>query len=175
MIITGEREIRLVTWNEAHFHQLYPLANNPKIAMNLKDSYPQPYTIHDARYWIEHNQKFNPPQNFAIEYEGKLAGSIGSERGRDELRTNMELGFWIGEPFWGKGIATEAVKLYTKYIFEKFDIERIFAQVYDFNGQSMNVLEKAGYFPEAILKKAFIKNSTVGDIFQYVNIRGEQS
>ncbi len=174
MIITGERGINLVSWNEAHFHQLYPLANNPKIAMNLRDSYPQPYTIHDARHWIEHNQKFNPPQNFAIEFEGKLAGSIGSERGKDDLRTNMELGFWIGEPFWGKGIATEAVKIYTDFIFQKFDIQRIFAQVYDFNAVSMSVLEKAGYVPEAILKKAFIKNGNIGDIFQYVKIRGEK-
>jgi RimJ/RimL family protein N-acetyltransferase len=86
----------------------------------------------------------------------------------------MELGFWVGEPFWGKGIATEAVKLYTDYIFDKFDIQRIFAQVYDFNGESMNVLEKAGYIPEAILKKAFIKRGIVGDIFQYVRVRGEE-
>ena len=69
MLIEGEREIHLVTWNESHFHQLYPIANNPKIAMNLRDSYPHPYTIHDARHWIEHNQKFNPAQNFAIEYD----------------------------------------------------------------------------------------------------------
>jgi ribosomal-protein-alanine N-acetyltransferase len=174
MIIAGEREINLVTWSEYHFHPLYPLANNPKIAMNLKDSYPQPYTIHDARHWIEFNQKFNPPQNFAIEFEGRLAGSIGCDRGKDELRTNMELGFWIGEPFWGKGIATEAVKLYTNYIFEKFDIQRIFAQVYDFNGESMNVLEKASFIPEAILKKAYIKRGQIGDIFQYVRIRDEE-
>ncbi len=174
MIINGEREINLVSWNEAHFHNLYPLANNPKIAMNLRDSYPQPYTIHDARHWIEHNQKFNPPQNFAIEFDGKLAGSIGSERGKDELRTNMEMTFWIGEQFWGKGIATEAVKLYSDYIFQKFDIQRLYAQVYDFNGQSMSVLEKAGFIPEAILKKGFIKTGVVGDIFQYVMIRGEK-
>lgn len=174
MILAGEREISLVSWHEGHFHQLYPLANNPKIAMNLRDSFPQPYTIHDARHWIEHNQKFNPAQNFAIEFDGKLAGTIGSERGKDELRTNMELGFWVAESFWGRGIATEAVKIYTKYIFEKFDIHRIFAQVYDYNGQSMNVLEKAGYIPEAILKKAYIKQDTVGDIFQYVIIRDEK-
>lgn len=174
MIITGEREINLVSWSEAHFHQLYPLANNPKIAMNLRDSYPQPYTIHDARHWIEHNQKFNPPQNFAIEIGGKLAGSIGAERGKDELRTNMEMSFWVGEPFWGKGIASEAVKLYCDFIFQKFDVQRLFSQVYDFNGESMNVLEKAGFIPEAILKKAFIKNGVVGDIFQYVMIRGEK-
>jgi RimJ/RimL family protein N-acetyltransferase len=149
MLIEGEREIQLVTWNESHFHQLYPIANNPKIAMNLRDSYPHPYTIHDARHWIEHNQKFNPAQNFAIEFEGRLAGAIGAERGKDELRTNMEL-------------------------FDKFDIQRIFAQVYDFNGESMNVLEKAGYIPEAILKKGFIKRGTVGDIFQYVRVRGEE-
>jgi RimJ/RimL family protein N-acetyltransferase len=74
----------------------------------------------------------------------------------------------------GKGIATEAVKLYTDYIFDKFDIQRIFAQVYDFNGESMNVLEKAGYIPEAILKRGFIKRGTVGDIFQYVRVRGEE-
>ncbi|SHO61960.1 GNAT family N-acetyltransferase [Algoriphagus zhangzhouensis] len=173
MIISGERDINLVTWNEAHFHQLYPLANNPKIAMNLRDSFPQPYTIHDARHWIEHNQKFNPPHNFAIEFEGKLAGSIGCDRGKDELRTNMELGFWVGEQFWGKGIATEAVKLFTQHLLDRFDIQRIYAQVYDFNVESMNVLEKAGYIPEAILKKAFIKRGVVGDIFQYVKIRGE--
>lgn len=173
MILTGSRTIELVSWQEAHYHQLYPLANNPRIAINLRDSFPQPYTIHDAKHWIEHNHRFNPPQNFAIEYEGKLVGSIGSERGKDELRTNMELGFWIGEPYWGKGIATEAVKLYTAYLFQKFDVQRIFAQVYDFNAPSMNVLEKAGYVPEAILKKAFVKQNIIGDLFQYVKIRGE--
>ncbi|XFE76997.1 GNAT family protein [Algoriphagus halophilus] len=67
------------------------------------------------------------------------------------------------------------MKLYTKYIFEKFDIQRLYAQIYDFNGQSMNVLEKAGYIPEAILKKGFIKNGVVGDLFQYVIVRGEQN
>lgn len=173
MLIEGEREIHLVTWNESHFHQLCPIANNPKIAMNLRDNYPQPYTIHDARHWIEYNYKFNPVQNFAIEFEGKLAGAIGAEQGKDELRTNMELGFWVGEPFWGKGIATEAVKLYTDYVFDKFDIQRIYAQVFDFNGKSMSVLEKAKYIPEAILKKGFIKRGTVGDLFQYVRVRGE--
>jgi RimJ/RimL family protein N-acetyltransferase len=174
MIIRGERKINLVSWSEAHFHQLYPLANNPKIAMYLKDSYPQPYTIHDARYWIEHNQKFNPPQNFAIEIDGKLAGTIGATRGKDELRTNMEMEFWVAQPLWGKGIATESVKIYSNYIFQKFDIQRIFAQVYDFNGPSMSVLEKAGFIAEAILKKAFVKNGVVGDIFQYVMIKGEE-
>ena len=174
MIIAGEKEIKLVTWNDSHFHQLYPLANNPKIAMNLRDSYPQPYTIHDARHWIEHNQKFNPPQNFAIEFEGKLAGSIGSDRGKDELRTNMELGFWIGEPFWGKGIATEAVQMYSEYILDRFpEIKRIYSQVFDFNTSSMKVLENAGFVAEAILKDAYIKNGKIGDLFQYVIIRSE--
>lgn len=173
MVLEGTRDINLVSWQEAHFHQLYPLANNPKIAMNLRDNFPQPYTIHDAKYWIEHNHRFHPPQNFAIEYRGKLAGSISSEKGKDELRTNMELGFWVGEPFWGQGIATEAVRLYTEYLLEKFDVKRIFAQVYDFNGASMHVLEKAGFVPEAILKKAFIKQNQVGDLFQYVLVRGE--
>lgn len=175
MILKGDREINLTSWNEGHFYQLYSLANNPKIAMSLRDSYPFPYTIHDARYWIEYNQKFNPPQNLAIEIEGRLAGAIGVYQGKDEFRCNMELEFWVGEPFWGKGIATEAVKLYTQYLFEKFDIQRIFAQVFDYNVEAMNVLEKAGYIPEAILKKAYIKRNRIGDIFQYVVIRDEEA
>ncbi|ERM83406.1 GNAT family acetyltransferase [Rhodonellum psychrophilum GCM71 = DSM 17998] len=174
MIISGNKSISLVSWQDGHFHSLYPLANNPNIAKNLKDSYPQPYTIHDARFWIEHNQKFNPPQNFAIEFEGKLAGSIGCEIGKNELSTNLELGFWIGEPFWGKGIATEAVQLYSEYVIEKFpEIKRIYAQVYDFNFACMKVLENAGYVPEAILKHGYIKNGEVGDLFQYVMIRDD--
>ncbi|WP_143959361.1 GNAT family N-acetyltransferase [Litoribacter populi] len=171
MRLTGENGVSLTTWKDTHFHKLYPLANNPKIAKNLRDSYPQPYTIHDARHWIEYNQKFNPPQNFAIELDGQLVGSIGSERGKDELRPNMEIGFWIGEPFWGKGIATEAVKIFTNHLFNKFDVQRVFSQTYDFNVASMRVLEKAGYQAEAILKNAFIKNGTMGDLFQYVRLR----
>jgi len=172
MIISGKKNVSLVSWQDGHFHSLYPLANNPNIAKNLKDSFPQPYTIHDARSWIEHNQKFHPPRNFAIEFEGKLAGSIGCEIGENELRTNSDLSFWIGETFWGKGIATEAVRLYTRYLIKKFpEINRIYAQVYDFNFACMKVLENAGYVPEAILKHGYIKNSQVGDLFQYIMIR----
>jgi len=171
MTIKGENGITLTTWTDSHFHKLYPLANNPNIAKNLKDSYPQPYTIHDARHWIEYNQKFNPPQNLAIEYNGQLVGAIGCERGKDELRTNMEIGFWVGEAFWGKGIATEAVRVFTKYLFEKFDVQRLFAQIYDFNIPSMRVLEKAGFQAEAVLKNAFVKHGEIGDLFQYVKLR----
>jgi [ribosomal protein S5]-alanine N-acetyltransferase len=173
MRLNGENGISLTTWKDYHFHKLYPLANNPKIAKNLRDSYPQPYTIHDARHWIEYNQKFNPPMNFAIELDGQLVGSVLSERGKDELRPNMEITFWVGEPFWGKGIATEAIKLFTKHLFNRFDVQRVYSQIYDFNVASMRVLEKADYQAEAILKNAYIKNGQMGDIFQYVKLRGE--
>lgn len=174
MKIEGKRNISLVTWNDTHFHQLYPLANNLNIAKNLRDSFPHPYTIHDARHWIEYNYKFNPPQNFAIEYAGELAGSIGCEIGKNELRTNMEVGFWIGEPFWGKGIATEAVVLFTEYALSKFpQVQRIYAQVFDTNVPSMKVLENAGFEPEAILRHAYIKDGIVGDLFQFVLLREE--
>lgn len=174
MKIQGKGNVSLVTWHEGHYHSLYPIANNPNIAKNLRDSFPSPYTIHDSRHWIEHNQKFNPPQNFAIEYDGKLAGSVGCEIGKDELRTNMEIGFWVAEQFWGKGIATQAVQLFTEYALDKFpNIKRIYAQVFDFNVPSMKILENSGYEPEAILKHAYIKNGQVGDLFQYVIIREE--
>jgi RimJ/RimL family protein N-acetyltransferase len=174
MKITGKGNIALVRWNEDHFHNLYPIANNPNIAKNLRDTFPNPYTIHDARHWIEHNIKFNPPQNFAIEYHDQLVGSVGGEIGKDELRTNLEIGFWVAEAFWGKGIATEAVQIYTEYILDRFpEIKRIYSQVYDFNTTSMKVLENAGYVAEAILKDAYIKDGKVGDLFQYVIVRSE--
>jgi len=171
MRIQGANNIELVTWSGQHFHNLYPLANNPAIAKNLKDSFPQPYTIHDARFWIEHNIKFNPPQNFAIEKDGKLVGAIGANIGKDELRTNMEIGFWVGKPFWGQGIATEAVRLFVPYVFKKFPVQRVFAGVYDFNIPCMRVLQKAGFEEEAILKGAYIKEDKIGDIYQYVVLR----
>ncbi|WP_200974952.1 GNAT family N-acetyltransferase [Echinicola sp. 20G] len=171
MKIQGANDIALVSWGGQHFHSLYPLANNPAIAKNLKDSFPQPYTIHDARFWIEHNIKFNPPQNFAIEKNGTLVGSIGAEKGKDELRTNMEIGLWIGERFWGQGIATEATKLFIRHLFEKFPVQRIFATVFDFNISCMRVMQKAGLQEEAILKGAYIKNEKIGDIYQYVMLR----
>ena len=103
MLIEGEREIHLVTWNESHFHQLYPIANNPKIAMNLRDSYPQPYTIHDARHWIEHNQKFNPAQNFAIEFEGKFGRSHRCQSGERRVANQHGIGFLGRRIFLGEG------------------------------------------------------------------------
>ncbi|MCH7401240.1 GNAT family N-acetyltransferase [Belliella kenyensis] len=174
MKILGKNNVALVTWHESHFHHLYPIANNPNIAKNLRDAFPKPYTIHDARFWIEYNVKFNPPQNFAIEYNDTLVGSIGGEICKDELRTNMEIGFWIAESHWGKGIASEALVLYTEYLLDKFpNIKRIYSQVFDYNIASMKVFEKAGFEPEAILKDAYIKDDKVGDIFQYVIIRAE--
>lgn len=174
MKIQGKGNVSLVRWHDSHFHSLYPIANNPKIAANLRDSFPSPYTIHDARHWIEHNIKFNPPQNFAIEYDGQLAGSIGCEIGKNELRTNLEISYWIGENFWGKGIAKEAVTLFTEYVLDHFpEIKRIFAQVYDFNIPAMKVLENAGFEAEAILRHGYIKNGVVGDLFQFVIIREE--
>lgn len=174
MKIQGKGKVSLVRWHDGHFHALYPIANNQKIAANLKDIFPSPYTIHDARHWIEHNIKFTPPQNFAIEYDGQLVGSIGSEIGKNELRTNMEIGFWVAEPFWGKGIAQEALQLFTEYLLENFpNIKRFYAQVFDFNIPAMKVLENSGYEAEAILRHGYIKNGVVGDLFQFVIIREE--
>jgi ribosomal-protein-alanine N-acetyltransferase len=172
MVIQGENNINLVSWNETHFHALYSLANNKNIAKFLKDSFPSPYTIHDAKHWIEFNCKFSPPQNFAIEFQGKLVGSVGGEIGKNELRTNMEIGFWVAEPFWGKGIASEAVMRFSHYVLLKFpEVKRLFAQVFDSNLASLKVLENAGFVPEAILRHGYIKNGHIGDVFQYVLTR----
>lgn len=99
---------------------------------------------------------------------------MGGEIGKDEMRTILEVGFWVAEPFWGKGIATEAIQMNTEYILDRFpEIKRIYSQVFDFNASSKKVLGNAGFVAEAILKDAYIKHGKVGDPFQYVIVRSE--
>ncbi len=146
---------------------LAKLCNNKKIWDSVRDYLPSPYTLEDADAFIEFCKKSEPTLNFAITYEDELAGTIGIEPQKDVYRLSAELGYWVGEPFWGKGIATEAVKLITTYGNEKLGLIRFFSSVFDFNKASMRVLEKAGFVKEGISKKAVIKNNIICDDHKY--------
>jgi len=147
------------------------IANNEKVAANLRDAFPSPYTLEDARKFISMCLRQVPYQIFAIEYEGEYVGNIGLHRQDDVYRRTAELGYFIGEPYWHKGITPRAVNLICEYGFRELDIIKIFSGVFSFNTASQRVLEKCGFILEAVLKSAVIKNGKICDEYRYARFK----
>ena len=139
------------------------LANNRKIWDNVRDLLPSPYGIDDANNFITLTQKENPQTTFAIEYDKEFCGVIGLTGQSDVYKRTAEIGYWIGEPFWNKGIATVAVKLVTDYGFNQLDFIRIHTGVFEYNISSMKVLTKNGFSQDGIFKKSILKNGQIFD------------
>ena len=156
------------TYKKKDAKSLAKQANNIKIWRNLQDRFPHPYTYTDAEWWIGEVMKESPRTNFVIAIDEKVVGGIGFILKKDVYRKTLEIGYWLGEEYWGKGIMTKAVKLMINYGFENFEVIRIEARVFSWNKGSMRVLEKAGFKKEAILKNSFIKQGKVGDEHVYV-------
>ena len=146
-------------------------ANNRKVWRNLRDAFPHPYTIADAKKWIQIANPSPPIANFAIIVEGAAVGGIGLVLKDDVFRRSAEIGYWLGEEFWGRGIVTEAVRSVTEYAFSNFDLCRIFAGVFEWNPGSMRVLEKAGYEFECRTRKSITKDGETIDEFIYAMVR----
>lgn len=159
--------VLLKTFRKKDAEEIVKIANNRKIAQNLRDGFPYPYTLEDAHLFIDKALQQNPPSFFAIVYEGQYVGNISLVPGRDVYRKSAEIGYFIGEAFWGKGIATRAVKLIVNYGFEKLNIIRIHTGVYDYNVASMRVLEKCGFNKEGIFEKAITKYDKTYDEHRY--------
>ena len=135
--------------------------NNPIIFDNGYDKVPNPFTLKDAKEFINLQLKKELPQRKLIYWKGQFVGEIGIEIKEDVFRLSAEMGYFIGEPFWGKGIASKAIKLMTDYVFNNFNIIRIEAGVFDFNRPSMRVLEKNDFNLESIKRNAVIKNGKI--------------
>ena len=147
-------------------------ADDRRVSGNLKDRFPFPYTAADATAWIEHVVgEGEPARNFAIVVEGVAVGGIGVELGQDVFRRSAEIGYWLGHPFWGRGIASEALRAITDYAFATFDIIRLEAGVFGWNPASARVLEKAGYTLEGRMRQAVVKDDRVGDRLLYGLLR----
>jgi RimJ/RimL family protein N-acetyltransferase len=154
-------------WRLGDEESLVRHANNYKIWRNLRDRFPHPYTRADARQWLEKETAESSSTNFAIDVDGAAVGAIGLVLYDDVFRRSAEIGYWLGEEFWGKGIVTEAVAALTDYAFSNFDLCRIYAGVFEWNPPSMRVLEKAGYQFEARLRKHITKDGQTIDEFIY--------
>ena len=158
-------------WRKGDEASLARYANNRNVSGNLKDRFPFPYTAADAREWIEHAGGQRPACNFAIVVDGEAVGGIGVEMGQDVFQRSAEIGYWLGEPFWGRGIASEALRAVTEYAFATFDIIRLEAGVFSWNPASARVLEKAGYTLEGRARQAVVKDGRVGDRLLYGLLR----
>lgn len=151
-------------WKNTDAEPLVQLANNKKIWNNLRDYFPHPYTAKDARAWLDFNNGLTSPLHFVIEVNGQFAGGIGMLPKTDVYKCNMEIGYWLGEPFWGKGIATKAIALICDLIAKEYPhINRIYAEVFENNKASMRALEKNGFVLESVRKKAVFKNNVLLD------------
>ena len=138
-------------------------ADNPKIAGQLRDRFPHPYTLSHAREWIAQTLARNPVSSFAIATPDEVIGGIGLDLQRDAQLRTAELGYWIAESHWGRGIATHAVSCFTREAFVVFDLIRIYARVFETNPASARVLEKAGFRLEGRLRMSVVKQGRVLD------------
>ena len=169
MQLTLERSV-VSSWRPADAESLARYANNRKIWINLRDAFPHPYTIHDAREFIRAIRSRTPETTFAIAVGDEPIGSIGFVLHRDVERVSAEIGYWLAEPFWGRGITAEALSAVTKFAIEQHGLTRIYAVPFAWNAPSCRVLEKAGYVLEARLRKSAVKDGKLTDQLQYAFI-----
>jgi [ribosomal protein S5]-alanine N-acetyltransferase len=169
IIKTNSMQIHLRPWMISDTGTLCKYANNAKIAGFMTDAFPHPYAEADAIKFIEMTTANMPRNILAISINDEAIGGIGIHPQHDIYRKNAELGYWLAEPFWGKGIMTKAVRQMTDYVFSNFDINRIFARPFHHNTPSQKVLLNAGFTFEATLKNSIYKNGQYYDemIFVY--------
>jgi [ribosomal protein S5]-alanine N-acetyltransferase len=142
-------------------------ANNRKVWLVVRDTFPHPYTIDDAHEFIRGAIGEQPATRFCIEINGTAVGGIGVHPGQDVHRHTATMGYWLGEQFWGRGIMTEAVTAVTDFCFENFPLRRISAEVFSNNPASSRVLEKAGFNFEGRLKDHVLKDGKLLDSLLY--------
>lgn len=160
-------------WELSDAKDLSVAISNKKIQDNLRDGLSYPYTEQDGLDYISAMLSADETFAFAITVDGKAVGSIGVFRQENIHRQTAELGYYIAEEYWGKGIMTEAVRQICEYVFEKSDIIRIYAEPFAYNIASCRVLEKVGFQYEGTLRNNAIKNGKVIDMKMYSLLRAE--
>lgn len=160
------------TWRTRDVDALATHANNRNVWLNLKDRFPHPYTRDDAEAWIGMNHLIlGPPLNFAIDYDGEAIGGVGVDPLEDVYERTGNIGYWIAEPFWRRGIGTRAAQFITEYAFRALPVERLQATVFEWNAPSARILEKTGFVLEGRLRRAICKDGRIGDGLLYARLR----
>jgi RimJ/RimL family protein N-acetyltransferase len=169
MQLHGERCV-LRRWRSGDEHALVALVNDPAVA-RYTANIPYPYTEADARWWIAAGCTTGGNLQFAITIDGTPAGGIGITLGGMGRRGTGVVGYWLGRPYWGQGIATDALRTLTDYAVAELGLVRLWALVMAPNVASARVLEKAGYVREATLRSAIVdREGNVHDELIFVRL-----
>ena len=152
-------------------YALAKYANNRNVWLGVRDAFPHPYSLDDAKEFIALAQSKQPACLFGIEIEMEAVGGIGYFVQEDVYRYSAEIGYWIAEPYWGKGLMTEIVTRFVEKVFERSNVWRIYAGVFGPNKGSQRVLEKAGFEKEGIGRKAVFKDGKILDEVRYALLR----
>jgi RimJ/RimL family protein N-acetyltransferase len=158
------------SWRESDAESLAAHANNRNVWINLRDRFPHPYAVADAHAFIRASLTARPETAFAIAVEGCAVGGIGYIPHENEERLSAEIGYWLGEPYWGRGIATEALVAITRRALEAHGLTRLFAITFAWNAASCRVLDKAGYVLEGRMRKSAIKDGQIVDQLLYAYV-----
>lgn len=146
-------------------------ANNRQIWLNLRDLFPHPYTVSDAEAYIARVAADEPVTRFAVDVGGEAVGSVSLKLGGDIERRSAEIGYWLGEAYWGRGIMSDAVRAATEYALAELDLLRVFAVPFVRNPASARVLERAGYQLEGTMRRSAVKDGVVLDQLLYAAVR----
>ena len=161
-------------WRADDAEALALRANDRRVWLGLRDAFPHPYGLDDAQTFIRMAMHMSPRTFFAIEVDGRLAGGIGYVLHGDVERVGAEVGYWLAPEYWGRGIATTALRLVTRRAFTAHpELRRLYALPFATNAASARVLEKAGYQREGVLRQSAIKDGRVLDQFMYALLRDE--
>jgi RimJ/RimL family protein N-acetyltransferase len=158
---------RVRSWRESDAPSIATHANNRRVWINLRDRFPHPYALADAQAFIRDAHARTPETRFAIAVEAEAVGGIGYMLHDDVERVSAEIGYWLGEAYWGRGIMTEAVAAVTAHAIRAHDLTRVFAVPFEWNAASFRVLEKAGYVCEGRMSRSAIKDGQVVDQLLY--------
>ena len=160
-------------WRLSDAPVITPLIGEKEVWLNLSDRVPHPYELKHAEEFIQRHSTIDPPTNVAITVGDVAVGSIGIFPGEGLNRVSAEMGYWLGKPYWGKGIISAALPAMTKYVVDTFDFTRIAALVFVRNPASARLLEKAGYVREGHTKRSVIKDGVIEDEFLYAYYTGK--
>jgi RimJ/RimL family protein N-acetyltransferase len=164
-------EARIRSWRAGDESSLARHADNRNIWLNVRDRFPHPYTLDAAREWVARAASADPETQFAIEVDGEAAGGVGVFLQQDVERYSAEIGYWLGEAYWGRGLATAVVRRFTDWAFEAYGLCRLYGNVFAWNPGSARVLEKAGYQLEGRMRQAAVKDGRVVDNLLYAAVR----
>jgi RimJ/RimL family protein N-acetyltransferase len=160
-------------WRVADLTSLVAHANNRNVSRMLRDRFPHPYEAAHGQAFLSWVMGQTPLTAWAIDVGGEAVGGIGIEPGTDVERVSAEIGYWLGEAYWGRGISTAAVIAVTGAVFAQHGLSRVFALPFAINGASIRVLEKAGYALEGRLHHSAIKDGAILDQLLYAQYRGK--